>query len=68
MTLPARAVVDIVPTADETPLVTRARQAQHVAVVDGLAMLLYQAVRSFELWTGMPAPVEPMRAALPRRV
>jgi shikimate 5-dehydrogenase len=29
-------------------------------------MLLHQAVRSFELWTGVPAPLEVMRAALTR--
>jgi len=31
-------------------------------------MLLYQAARSFELWTGVSAPLEVMRAALPRDV
>ncbi len=59
-------VVDIVPTAEETPLVKRARAAENVTVVDGLSMLLHQAARSFELWTGVPAPLEVMRAALPR--
>ena len=59
-------VVDIVPTATETPLVKRARATENVTVVDGLAMLLHQAARSFELWTGVPAPLEVMRAALPR--
>lgn len=59
-------VVDIVPKARETALVRRAREAQHVMAVDGLVMLLYQAARSFELWTGLPAPLETMRAALPR--
>ena len=61
-------VVDIVPTAEETALVRRARGAQDVMVVDGLVMLLYQAARSFEHWTGLPAPIEAMRAALPRPV
>ena len=59
-------VVDIVPTTAETPLVKRARATENVTVVDGLAMLLHQAARSFELWTGVPAPLEVMRAALPR--
>ncbi len=59
-------VVDIVPTANETPLVKRARATENVTVVDGLSMLLHQAARSFELWTGVPAPLEVMRAALPR--
>ena len=61
-------VADLVPVAAETPLVRRAREAQHVRVMDGLLMLLHQAARSFELWTGVPAPLEVMRAALPRPV
>jgi shikimate dehydrogenase len=61
-------VVDIVPTAEETPLVKRARAAENVAVVDGLSMLLHQAAGSFELWTGVTAPLEVMRSALPRPV
>jgi shikimate dehydrogenase len=61
-------IADLVPLAGETPLVRRAREAQHVRVMDGLLMLLHQAVRSFELWTGVPAPLEVMREALPRPV
>ena len=61
-------VIDLVPTAAETPLVKRAKATDNVTVVDGLSMLLYQAARSFELWTGVPAPIEVMRAALPRAV
>jgi len=61
-------VIDLVPTAAETPLVKRAKATDNVTVVDGLSMLLYQAARSFELWTGVPAPLETMRAALPRDV
>ena len=63
-----RWVIDLVPTAAETPLVKRAKATDNVTVVDGLSMLLYQAARSFELWTGVPAPLETMRAALPRDV
>lgn len=59
-------VLDIVPTLAETPLVRRAREGQDGVVVDGLSMLLHQAARSFELWTGLPAPLAVMRAALPR--
>jgi len=58
------AVVDIVAIAGGTPLVTRARQAQDVIVVDGLSTLLHQAIRAFELWTGVPAPVDVMRRAV----
>ena len=61
-------VIDLVPTAEETPLVKRAKATENVTVVDGLSMLLHQAARSFELWTGVAAPLETMRAALPRQV
>jgi len=61
-------VIDLVPTAEETPLVKRAKATENVTVVDGLSMLLHQAARSFELWTGVAAPLETMRAALPRSV
>jgi shikimate dehydrogenase len=33
-------------------------------VLDGLDVLVAQGARSFELWTGLPAPVEVMRAAV----
>ncbi|GIG70216.1 shikimate dehydrogenase [Phytomonospora endophytica] len=46
-----------------TPLAAGAIEAGCV-VVDGLALLLAQAVRQFELFTGVDAPVEAMRAAL----
>jgi shikimate dehydrogenase len=61
-------VVDLVPTATMTPLVKRARAVKNVVVVDGLSMLLHQAARSFTLWTGREAPLQVMRAALPRPV
>jgi len=62
---PDIAIVDVIATADETPLVRRAREAGCV-VVDGLGMLLHQGVRAFRLWTGLDAPLAAMRAALPR--
>ena len=61
-------VVDLVPTAAMTPLVKRARAVKNGVVVDGLSMLLYQAARSFTLWTGREAPLAVMRAALPRAI
>jgi shikimate dehydrogenase len=64
---PEVAVVDVVATRDETPVVRRAREAGCV-VVDGLIMLLHQGTRAFRLWTGLDAPVAAMRAALPRAV
>jgi shikimate dehydrogenase len=61
-------VIDLVPTAEVTPLVKKARAVKNVVVVDGLSMLLHQAARSFTLWTGREAPLAVMRAALPRAV
>jgi shikimate dehydrogenase len=31
---------------------------------DGMGLLLYQGARSFEFWTGVPAPIDAMRKAL----
>jgi shikimate dehydrogenase len=56
-------VVDLIPTVVATPLAKRARAAG-AEVVDGLPMLLQQAVSSFRIWTGREAPVDVMRAAL----
>jgi len=61
-------IVDLVPTAAVTPLVKRARAVKNVVVVDGLLVLLYQAARSFAMWTGREAPLAVMRAALPRTI
>jgi shikimate dehydrogenase len=46
-----------------TPLAASALAAG-CRVVSGLALLLAQAVRQFELFTGVPAPTGPMRDAL----
>ena len=46
-----------------TPLLKAA--AEHVArTLDGLEILLAQGAVSFELWTGRPAPLQAMRAAV----
>jgi shikimate dehydrogenase len=58
-----QAVVDLVYHPADTPLLTAAR-ARGAAAVNGLGMLLHQAARSFSLWTGEPAPIEAMRAAV----
>ncbi len=47
----------------ETALVAAARAAG-CEVVDGLEALVRQGAKSFELWTGLPAPVEVMRDAV----
>jgi shikimate dehydrogenase len=42
----------------------RAARAAGATVVDGLDVLLAQGVVAFELWTGLPAPVDVMRRAV----
>jgi shikimate dehydrogenase len=61
-----RQVVDLAyrPDGDETALIAAARAAGCERVVDGLEVLVGQGAASFERWTGMPAPVDVMRAAV----
>jgi shikimate dehydrogenase len=64
--LPVRgAVVDLVYTDAGTPLVRAARE-RGLPCADGWTVLLHQGAAAFEAWTGRPAPVQVMRAALPR--
>jgi shikimate dehydrogenase len=56
-------VVDLVYTAEGTALVAAAR-ARGVTAVDGLELLVGQGALSFERFTGRPAPVAAMRAAV----
>ena len=42
----------------------RAAEAAGARVVDGLEVLVAQGAAAFELWTGIPAPVDVMRAAV----
>ncbi len=62
---PGQTVVDLSYRGDgaETVLVAAARAAG-CTVVDGLEALVRQGARSFELWTGLPAPVAVMRDAV----
>jgi shikimate dehydrogenase len=55
-------VVDLVYTATGTVLVDRARE-QGVTAVGGLELLIGQGALSFEIFTGVPASLEAMRAA-----
>jgi len=55
-------VADLVYGEGETALIRDAREAG-ARVVDGLEVLVRQGALSFERWTGVPAPVEAMRAA-----
>ena len=54
--------VDLVYEPLETAWLAALRKRE-VAAHNGLSMLVYQAAQAFELWTGMPAPVEVMRQA-----
>ena len=61
---PRGAVIDLVYVQGGTPLVRRARQLG-LRCVDGWAVLLAQGAVAFQSWTGRPAPLDAMRAALP---
>jgi shikimate dehydrogenase len=64
--LPASgAVVDLVYTAAGTPLVRAARD-RGLPCADGWTVLVAQGAAAFQAWTGRPAPIDAMRAALPR--
>jgi len=61
---PPALVADLVYRADGAPTPVAGWAARGgAAVVDGLEILVRQGARSFSLWTGLPAPVETMRAA-----
>ena len=49
----------------ETKILAGAR-ARGIRCADGLAMLLHQGAKSFEIWTGCEAPLEEMRSVLYR--
>jgi shikimate dehydrogenase len=62
--LPKAAVVtDLVYRPLETSVLRLAAARGHTTV-DGLGMLLHQGALAFERWTGQPAPLVEMRAAL----
>jgi len=61
------AVFDLVYRPSPTRLVREAR-ATGAAARAGAGMLLGQAWRSLELWLGLPAPIDAMRAGLRRSV
>ncbi|MGA8027560.1 MAG: shikimate dehydrogenase [Bryobacteraceae bacterium] len=61
--IPARIVLDMVYNPHETLLLKRAKE-QGCTVIYGAEMLLEQAARQFEIWTGDSAPRAAMRGAL----
>lgn len=58
---PGQTLVDLPYPATAT---ARAADAAGARVIDGLAVLVAQGAASFELWTGVEAPVDVMRAAV----
>lgn len=59
---PGQVVADLVYHPLETAWLAAAR-ARGASCVDGLGMLVHQAARAFECWTGVAPPVAVMRAA-----
>ena len=59
---PRQFVVDTVYHPMETPLLAAAR-ARGIPCTNGLGMFVHQAALAFELWTGLDAPLDVMRAA-----
>lgn len=55
-------VFDLVYNPKETALLRAARK-RGCRAINGVEMLVWQAAAGFERWTGMPAPLEEMRAA-----
>jgi shikimate dehydrogenase len=58
---PGQTLVDLPYPATGT---ARAAAVNGARVVDGLEVLVAQGAAAFELWTGIPAPVDVMRAAV----
>ena len=67
---PDQLLVDLVYEPAETALLAAARE-RGLRAFNGVGMLVHQAARAFELWTGNEAPIEAMVAttteALARR-
>ncbi len=55
-------IVDIVYAPEETPFLAEAKRCG-MQTLGGLPMLIYQGALSFELWTGVRAPIDVMFAA-----
>jgi shikimate 5-dehydrogenase len=61
--IPAGIVMDMVYNPRETLLLKRAK-SQGCTVIPGSEMLIEQAARQFEIWTGESAPRSLMQSAL----
>ena len=64
---PQQFVFDLLYHPALTPLIRGARE-RGARAINGLHMLLYQAMDAFEIWTGQPAPEPAMRTSLERAV
>lgn len=63
----ASAAYDMIYRPAETHFLAEARKAG-CKTANGLGMLLYQGAKALEIWTGKPAPLAAMRAALQKEV
>lgn len=59
---PGQTIVDLVYSPPRTAFLRKARDAGAEAI-GGIGMLVHQAALSFQIWTGLEAPVEVMSAA-----
>lgn len=59
---PSQAVIDLIYLPAATPLLAAAR-GRGAFTSNGLGMLINQAARQVEIWTGRPAPLDVMSAA-----
>ncbi len=58
-------IADIIYNPKQTPLLKKAEQF-NIPNCNGIGMLLYQGIVSFEKWTGREAPIDVMRRSLLR--
>lgn len=65
--LRARIIFDLVYNPYETRLLKMAREQQLIAL-SGVEMFVHQGARQFEIWTGLPAPVEEIRQVVFRQL
>ncbi len=63
----AAAAYDMIYRPSETRFLAEAAQ-NGCKTANGLGMLLYQGAKALEIWTGTPAPVDLMRAALREQI
>lgn len=60
-------IYDLVYNPLETRLLFEARRAG-IQAIGGLEMLVAQAAKQFEIWTGQPAPIQKMTAAVKKKL